>query len=776
MKKQTLKGLLLFGILLWINSAFAQDCNFTISGRVFDEHDHQALEYARIQVLGTDKVGFSDSTGRYSISGLCRGKYVLVCSHVGCEDITKKVNLNKNSKVNFYPEHHAEELAQALVAKKKEDTGIEVEQEIDDDELERSKAKSLGDALENINGIRTLKTGNNIAKPVINGLHSNRIQILNNGVRQEGQQWGSEHAPSIDAFTAEELIVIKGSESIRYGSENIGGFIVTRPKRVNSKPGYRFGISSGAFSNGRQGYSSLKLEGRSKRVPALYASARGTIKRAGNIHSPDYYLKNTGTAEQAVSSLLGFQTNKLKIEAYYSLFVTDLGVFSGAHIGNLSDLQRAFLATEPLEKAEFSYTIDRPRQEISHELIKGDASIRTGSTGKLSLTYSRQYNSRAEYDKHRPLNDSLAGLDRPEFDLRLKTNQYDLNWEHVRVKGYKGAVGINGLYQENITKGRQFIPNYKKRNLGAYAYESWKDDSSFWLIDAGLRYDQISQQAFRYENGVLQKPEFDYAGFSFSSNVGRKISQQLHARVSFGWSWRAPAMNELYSNGVHHGAAAVEIGDANLKRERVVQTALVLAYRFNKGSFELEPYIKSFQDFINLTPVLPPTLTIRGAFPTFEYQQYDATFKGLDASFTYQFTEDLQAKLQASILRAKDEFDRFIPLIPADRYNGAVVWNLHDHKFLEESKLSFGCSYTAMQTRIDQDQDYVAPPDAYFVFSASAQTNIQFRKGQLEVALEANNLFNNNYRDYLDRFRYFTDAMGRNIGLHLKWPMHFNHH
>lgn len=37
-----------------------------------------------------------------------------------------------------------------------------------------------------------------LPNPVIHGLHSNRILILNNEVRQEGQQWGADHAPEID--------------------------------------------------------------------------------------------------------------------------------------------------------------------------------------------------------------------------------------------------------------------------------------------------------------------------------------------------------------------------------------------------------------------------------------------------------------------------------------------------------------------------------------------------------------------------------------------------
>src|SRR5690606_3952040 len=76
-------------------------------------------------------------------------------------------------------------------------------------EIQENRGKTLAESLTAISGVSTIGMGNSIVKPVINGLHSNRILILNNGVRQEGQQWGIEHAPEIDPFTAHQLEVVK---------------------------------------------------------------------------------------------------------------------------------------------------------------------------------------------------------------------------------------------------------------------------------------------------------------------------------------------------------------------------------------------------------------------------------------------------------------------------------------------------------------------------------------------------------------------------------------
>ena len=69
-------------------------------------------------------------------------------------------------------------------------------------------------------------------KPVVRGLHSQRIIVMNGGVRQEGQQWGTEHGPEIDPFIAQKLTVVKGVNSVRYGSDAIAGVVLVEPEEV----------------------------------------------------------------------------------------------------------------------------------------------------------------------------------------------------------------------------------------------------------------------------------------------------------------------------------------------------------------------------------------------------------------------------------------------------------------------------------------------------------------------------------------------------------------
>ena len=165
------------------------------------------------------------------------------------------------------------------------------------------------------------------SKPVIHGLHSNRVLILNNGIRQEGQQWGSEHAPEIDPFIANRLSVIKGSGALRYGGDAIGGVVLVEPKLLPTDPGIGGELNLAGFSNNRMGVISAMFEGNSFRWPAFSWRLQGTLKKGGNARTPNYWLDNSGVEEMNFSATATLQTKDKGVEFFYSQFNTKLGIF-----------------------------------------------------------------------------------------------------------------------------------------------------------------------------------------------------------------------------------------------------------------------------------------------------------------------------------------------------------------------------------------------------------------------------------------------------------------
>ncbi|MES2591873.1 MAG: TonB-dependent receptor [Bacteroidota bacterium] len=747
-------------------------CASVLRGKVIDHHDRQPLEFAEIYIKELKKGALTDSSGNYQITGICDGNYTVKFTHLGCEDIITSVLVDGNTVQNFYPEHHLHELGLVDVVVKQEPEKTTVSSyRMKERELEETRGKSLGEALKNITGVSVMQTGSSISKPVIHGLHSNRILILNNGIRQEGQQWGSEHAPEIDPFIANNLTVIKGASSVRYGSDAIAGVILVEPDKLRDSAGIGGALNLVGLSNGRTGIVSGMLEQNFKKLPALSWRLQGTLKKGGTIATPQYYLKNTGMEENNFSAAAGWKKNKYGVEVFYSQFNTTISIMSASHIGNVTDLLNAIKRTEPLEKGEFSYEIERPYQHIEHELFKAKAYLFTGNAGKLSLVYARQYNLRYEYDKHRPLGDSLAGINKPELQFEITSHSADLLWEHNAIKQFTGTIGISGMQQGNTYEGRYFIPNYRNYTGGVYWIERWTKNKL--QLEGGLRYDYRHLQVFKYENNVIVSPVYAYQNSSGTVGAIYKFNNHLSSTVNIGSAWRAPGVNELYSDGIHHGAATFEIGDKNLKPEKAVNyIASILYNNQKKWNIELSGYHTTITDFIYLQAQLPPTVTIHGSFPTLKYKQVNATFTGLDAQVNYYIIPQLMITGKASVIRAFNKtMNDYLVQIPPDKFQAELTYNFKSYKKIKNSYISINAVFANKQFRVPENSDYVMPPDSYTLLNFEAGTTIHIKKQPLTIGLGGTNILNTVYRDYMNRFRYYADEMGRNITLRIKMPI-----
>jgi len=208
-------------LLLSSFQALSQNCDFTLSGILTDLHDDSVLEGATLIVAGSELTFVTDFEGKFKISNLCNETYSIQVSHPFCLTKGFRVRISGDTFKSFKLEHHLEELNEITVdgkIKSKESKTLQ-ENTILKEELERFSSGTLGDALNSLSGVSSLNTGNTIVKPIINGLHSSRVAIINNGVRMEDQEWGAEHAPNIDVNAINRLTLIKGAGALQYSGD-----------------------------------------------------------------------------------------------------------------------------------------------------------------------------------------------------------------------------------------------------------------------------------------------------------------------------------------------------------------------------------------------------------------------------------------------------------------------------------------------------------------------------------------------------------------------------
>ena len=777
-------------------SAFAHgQCILTVRGTVNDADTRSPLAGATVTIVELKKTILTDVRGNYSITGICPGDYTLRITHADCQALDFHFHLKEDLNKTFQLSHAENLLKEVVVVGAATVRPEGMTGELKGKELAATRGLSLGESLQRITGVTVLQTGNNIYKPVIQGLHSSRVLILNNGIRQEGQQWGSEHAPEIDPYVANRLTVIKGAASVRYGGDAIGGVVLVEPRLLQYKKAVQGEVNLAAFSNNRQGVLSALFEGGFDEKEETSWRIQGTIKRGGNAKTADYWLKNSGVEEMNMSAAAGWRKNNKNVELFYSIFNTRIGIFSGSHIGNLTDLENVIRAAVPpdyIRDEGFSYAIDRPSQSVQHHLFKLKAFAEDFGKSRINLTFSSQLNIRKEFDITR------TETDLPQLQLNLQTHMADLVWEHFSGKKIKGSMGVNAMYQDNYINYRYFVPNYQSVDLGIWAAERYQHEK--WQVELGLRFDNRN----RFNIKDNDKQPFDllmgnmlvagdpygkrnFSGLSGTGVVAYKFNENLRTSFTASSAWRAPQVNEMFSNGLHHGAARIERGDPKLNPEKAYSMLGTLVFNNEKWEAELGVYNKEIQDYIYLKPIYPALLTIRGAFPAFDYAQTNAALTGMDMRLAYRFTNHLQAHVKASALRAYDKTAKtWLIQMPSDRYEADVEYSFIDGKKLKQSAIKFGIQHVTKQIHVPptgnikvtdlagitkMQSDYMQPPDAYTLFNLEATTGIEFQKRRMDLVFGINNLFDIAYRDYMNAFRYFALDRGRNISLKIKLPI-----
>jgi iron complex outermembrane receptor protein len=747
-----------------------QKCDFTLSGKITDAEDKTVLIYASVYIKETNEGAATDSLGNFVFNNLCKGNYTIRISYLGYKTDSSTITITKSIHKHFYLNEdilqvqeiqiigHVEEKKELLTLSKSEIKGLE---------LQQTRGATLGEALKTLPGVYTLQSGPSIFKPVIHGLHSNRVLLLNNGVRQEGQQWGSEHAPEIDPFVATQLSVIKGPASIRYGSDAIGGVILIDPAPLPKTPGVSGEVNLVGASNNRMGVSSGIVQGAfGKKLSGLSWRAQGTYRRAGNSKTPNYYLENTGFQEINFSGALSYKKENYGAELYYSEFNTKLGIFTGTHAETLPDINAAINRAAPITPSYFSYAIDRPYQQVKHDLFKANGFLKFKNKSRVDVTFARQQNIRSEYD-YVP----LTGRLNPELYLSLVSHTLDIIYKHKSIRNISGSIGFNGITQGNVRMYEMLIPNFRNYGGGIFAIEKWTKDKL--TLEAGLRYDYRWLRAYTLDNNTAQviTPTFNWQNVTGSLGSQYYIRENISWLINIGTAWRAPTVNELLSNGVHQSAVSYERGNINLTSERAYNFSTSLKYQGRKLTAEIDLYNNYIDGYIYLKPALSYIHTARGAFPLFDYTQVNAVFRGTDLSFTYNLFDSLSITSKTSLLFAQNNtIHDYLQLVPANRFENTLKYKIGRIWKLQQLYISLTDLYIAKQQRVPANSDYAPPPQAYMLINAGLGFSIPIDKQMMSVSFTANNIFNVAYRDYMDRFRYFMDEPGSNFTLRLRIP------
>lgn len=742
----------------------------TLTGKVMNEQQ-QVLVGASIRLYSLNQKTKTNEQGTFVFHHIPNHKnYRLKIQMIGYEDYEDIIHLSHDSSIVIHLHDAVNHIEGIHISGKKQEQQTAIIQSLNPHQVEESKGKLAAEVFSQLSGVSILSSGHGVAKPVIHGLHSNRVVLLNQGVKLEGQQWGMEHAPELDPFSADEFELIKGAQSVRYGADALGGVLISKSKpiqtdRIHGKADLL------TQSNGQGIIGNLQIEGGLMGFPSLGWRIQGSGKKLGDRRTANYNLGNTGAEEANTSANITYQVNKHKYDAFYSFYSVEQGVFYGAHIGTIEDIYARLAHEEPLEKYAFTYQINAPKQQVNHHLARLKYQYNLSDDVLLEAQYSFQRNHRKEFDRRRTVSDDV-----PMSDLQLSTQHLDI---HLKLKNH--LLGIQSGFQVNNniagTGTTPIIPNFDSYQIALFGIHQYQKNKLF--LEAGWRYDYKSFDAagyrFRYQEENPTVPESylltDSRQFqNLSGNLGLqyRVNDIWNYKSNMGLAWRAPTANELYSDGVHHAAAIYEVGNVNLKTEKGLKWIHSLSFSPERWKITADAYAQVIDGYIYSKP--DPTQvkqTIRGTFPLFNYEQADALFYGADITASWAIIPSLEYQAMASLVRAKNrETKEYLPYIPADRLSQHIQWNYHQNVF-DYIKLSH--QYVRRQDRFIEGSDYAVPPASYHIFNLFITRSIPLNQRNAKVSLSIENLLNKSYKDYMDRFRYYAHRPGRNFTLSFQY-------
>jgi len=786
-------------ILFFFLVGFFGYAQVTITGVISDENG-LPLRDAHVHIA--NKTTSTDNNGNYVLSGIPRGKQKLYISFIGYYAIAEIIEISTDLTINRQLKLDVTKLEditiQQLSNSKSESSN---EQVLKSATIEKFSNQTLGEALKEVSGVSILKTGSTIVKPVINGLHSNRVPIINNNVRLEDQQWGAEHAPNFDINAAGKIMVIKGASALQYGGDAIGGIVIIEPEVIKKDTLVGKTILNLA-SNGMGGSLSSSIQ-KGNRYGWSW-NALGTFKYLGNRETPDYVLSNSGNREQNFSGGIRFVKEKYNFNAMYSFYNAQIGIIKASHIGNVNDLYNSINNQQPSVIEPFSYSIDAPKQEVQHHLAKVNYQRWLSENTSIDFQYAFQFNNRLEFDVRR--NDE--NTNKAALDLQLATHTFLADYK-TNVGNWRLKSGLNLGYQNDFanpeTGVRPLIPSYEKLDAGLYGIAVYKFDNATSL-ESGIRYDFSTIEATKYylksrwtERGYdakfshfivgeegnqwLTKPTFDYHNITANIGFRKQFHHEMEWLVNVSLASRNPNPSELFSDGLHHSTGQIELGDLRLKKEQAYKFNTTFKKDWKSIQVQLNPFINRISNFMYLQPTGFET-TIRGAFPVWEFKQTEALLTGFDINTKWNISNHFSHELGMAYVNGQNlSTDEYLIDMPPFVINNKIqykneswfnlVTELKSELVFRQNQFpnyNFETNIVVDDTLTPVLVDISSPPKGYHLLHFYSEMTFKInKKNSLTTSFSVQNIMNTTYRDYLNRQRFFVDEMGRNIQIQFKF-------
>ncbi len=720
----------------------------TLTGKVTDKLTQTSLPGATVYITDL-KIGvITNGEGTYHFNNLPAARMLVQVSFIGYKTIALLVDFEKTANLNFELEQSSIEVSEVVI------TGSGVSSDIRHTSVSVSTIKgkellaipstNLVNALTSIPGISAITTGGAVSKPVIRGLSYNHVITLNDGMRQEGNQWGDEHGIEIDQFAVDRIEILKGPASLLYGSDALGGVInimeptPTHVGHIDNEAASRFSTNNNLIS------TSLMNQGN---LNGFIWKVRGTYKNAASYKTPTEYVYNSGFNEKDISGTFGINRSWGYSHLHVSSYQSNIGSVEAERDSITEKFVNQQGQIVPTNKLK-GRLLDTPFQSVTHQKIGLVNNFYLGNNNQLKLNIGYQTNNRKEFVDSKFV---------PGLYFHLNTFTYDAKFIVGEHRGWEPVVGFSGMSQNNYNLGNEYlIPNYQLLDGGAFFY--LKKTLPKFTFNGGVRYDFRDIQAHELilPNMEVRFSDFDTKLTAFSGALGMtwELSHTCDFKLNLGRGFRSPNIAELASNGVHEGTFRYELGNSTLKPETSMQLDGEFAFHNTRSSITISGFYNHIKNYIYERNVNGEIKTIYGNnYPVYRFDQGNSLLVGFEVFADIHPLEIIHFENSVSYVHAQNQLtNNPLPLIPPLHSKHKVKWVVTKTKgIFIEPYLSLGIDLISKQNRYDA---FETVTDGYALINASIGTDLMLGKTKTTWFISGSNLTNKSYFDHLNRLKY----------------------
>lgn len=780
----------------------------TLTGKITDLKTGESLTGVSIYIADLKTGTTSLPDGTYKIENLPTSKVSVQISSVGYKLIIQEIDLAVTTKMDFAMEESVAEMQEVIV------TGLSKSAErnrtptpvtgISPIQLKELSSTNIIDAIATQPGISQVTTGAGISKPVIRGLGYNRVVVVNDGIRQEGQQWGDEHGIEIDQYGVNKVEILKGPASLAYGSDALAGVI-----NMLNAPTLPEGKIQGSLlanyqtNNGLIG-GSANMTGNLK---GFIWDVRYSNKMAHAYQNKyDGYVFNSGMKENNFGGLIGLNKQWGYSHLHFGVYNLTPGIVEGERDSATGKFLKPIAIDDSTAGDEIatnsdfkSYSSLTPYQKIHHYKLVSYSNFILGN-GSLRTILGWQQNQRQEYGD--VLNPNQYGL-----FFFLNTVNYDVRYNLPEIKNIDLSFGVNGMYQNSQNKGTEYlIPDYNLFDFGIYGLV--KKSYNKLDISGGLRYDtrtQSGEDLYLDSNGVATdtpdaNSEQEFAAFqstfnAFSGSIGAtyQFNDNVYTKLNFAKGFRAPNIAEISANGAHEGSINYVIGSPALKPENSYQADYAIGFNSEHVTAEADLFFNHITNYIYLTKLGSQSGgdSITDGYSTFKYTSGDANLSGGEISIdihphpldwlhfenTFSYVQSVQVD--------QPDSSKYLPFTPGAKLTSELRANKNKlGNYLANAYFKIGLEYFFKQDKFYAAYGTETATPAYLLFALGLGTDVVSKSRTLfSVYFMASNLFDVAYQSHLSRLKYAPENnvtgrtgvfnMGRNLSFKVIVPIDF---